>query len=91
MEYLVNTSAIILRSADFAFMMNPNGPMKDRYIGIFSIIIYFTDTRITPKPRKPVGASCPQHFAIQKSNPTFEDKRNSQNNKFKSLSLFSHR
>ena len=41
MKYFVNTSAIILRSADFAFTMNPNGPMKDRYIGIFSKIIYW--------------------------------------------------
>ena len=33
---MVNPNAVSLCSADFSFMMNPNGYKKDRYIGIVS-------------------------------------------------------
>ena len=35
---------------------------------LFSIGIYFLDTRCTPKSRKPVGIYFPKHFASQKGN-----------------------
>ena len=37
----VNPIAASLCSADFSFIMNPNGPVEDRYIGIFSNMLEF--------------------------------------------------
>ena len=42
----VNPNAVSLSYADFEFMMNPNGPMKDIYIGIVSNMLELPDKDI---------------------------------------------
>ena len=42
----VNPNAVSLRSANSVFILNPNGPMKDRYIGIVSNMIDFPEKGI---------------------------------------------
>ena len=37
----VNLNAFSLCSDDISFLMNPNGPIKDRYIGIVSNMLEF--------------------------------------------------
>ena len=39
MKDLVNPNAVSICSADFEFMMSPDVPIKDRYIGIVSIML----------------------------------------------------
>ena len=47
----VNPNAVSLRSANSAFILNPNGPMKDRYIGIVSSRIELPAKVISPPIR----------------------------------------
>ena len=49
MADLVKPNAVSLRSDNFAFMMNPNGPAKDRYIRIVSNMMELTAKGILSK------------------------------------------